>query len=136
MTPSVYADAAAAASTQAACASSSAAPGTLRSLNRILDADSVLGLGLTFEPDKDYNRVTSDELVEVKSAMDEVFRKTVVLPGQPGYVYNLQKEFEPEASQQNDWDDEDGADACSEASCSDIPWADILTTVSTKSALS
>eukprot|EP00828_Plagiopyla_frontata_P007651 TRINITY_DN13659_c0_g1_i2.p2 TRINITY_DN13659_c0_g1~~TRINITY_DN13659_c0_g1_i2.p2 ORF type:complete len:140 (-),score=33.99 TRINITY_DN13659_c0_g1_i2:122-541(-) len=53
----------------------------------------------------DLNKLTTDELNKEKSKMDEVFLKNQKKPGESGFVYDIQKDFEP--YEENEWDDED-----------------------------
>jgi hypothetical protein len=49
-------------------------------------------------------QVSEDELRAVKAVMSGVFEKNAVKPGDPAYVYNLQRDFQPMADLRNDWD--------------------------------
>ncbi|KAI8907655.1 CEP19-like protein-domain-containing protein [Powellomyces hirtus] len=54
---------------------------------------------------KDLNKLGDKELSDIKDAMNTDFEKNRVKPGDPGYVYDVQKSFGP-AVEANDWDDE------------------------------
>jgi hypothetical protein len=56
-------------------------------------------------PQADYNRVSENQLRQVKDRMNVVFEKNIVKPGDQGYRYDKQVVFTPlEAA--SDWDDD------------------------------
>lgn len=48
------------------------------------------------------NKLNDREVTVVKKIMDQKFAMNKVRPGDPGYQYDIQKEFDPEES--NEWD--------------------------------
>jgi hypothetical protein len=78
-------------------------------VRRMLDA--ARGAGSTsagFVEDVDLNVVSPEKLIEAKAAMDQGFNKNRKVLGDPGFVYDVQREFRP--TQPNDWDDSDDDD--------------------------
>mmetsp|Transcript_7086 Transcript_7086/g.8166 ORF Transcript_7086/g.8166 Transcript_7086/m.8166 type:complete len:180 (+) Transcript_7086:307-846(+) len=61
------------------------------------------------DPDLDLNKVTVEQLKQAKAEMDNVFLKNQLLPGQKGFEYNVEKEFEV-VEGPGDWDDSDDDD--------------------------
>lgn len=61
-----------------------------------------------FVEDVDLNVVSPEKLIEAKAAMDQGFNKNRKVLGDPGFVYDVQREFRP--TQPNDWDDSDEDD--------------------------
>ena len=62
------------------------------------------------EEDIDYNKVnlnklSKEEVQKHKDKMDVLFNKNNKKPGDPGFVYDKQEEFQPELD--NEWDEED-----------------------------
>lgn len=56
-------------------------------------------------PDMDLQRVDPSVVVAAKKAMDVVFEVNRKRPGDPGYVYNVEVEFE-EGQEDNEWDED------------------------------
>jgi hypothetical protein len=54
----------------------------------------------------DLQRVAPAVVVQAKAAMDVAFEANRKRPGEPGYVYDIQVEFE-EGSESNEWDEEE-----------------------------
>lgn len=48
------------------------------------------------------NKLNTKEITAVKKMMDQKFSENQVKPGQPGFQYEVEKEFDPEES--NEWD--------------------------------
>ena len=48
------------------------------------------------------NKLNDREVTVVKKMMDQKFAKNQLKPGDPGFQYNIEKDFDPEES--NDWD--------------------------------
>ena len=69
-----------------------------------------------FAENADLNVVSPEKLVEAKAAMDEGFNRNRKVHGDPGFVYDVQREFGRRLP--NDWDDsdedDDVADCCRE----------------------
>ena len=57
-------------------------------------------------PDVDLQRVAPSVVVQVKKQMDVVFEANRKRPGEDGYVYNVEVEFD-EGHESNEWDEED-----------------------------
>lgn len=57
-------------------------------------------------PDLDLQRVHPSVVVATKKVMDVVFEANRLKPGDPGYVYNVEVEFE-EGHESNEWDEDD-----------------------------
>lgn len=57
-------------------------------------------------PDVDLQRVAPSVVVQVKKQMDVVFEANRKRPGEDGYVYNVEVEFE-EGHESNEWDEEE-----------------------------
>lgn len=55
-------------------------------------------------PSNDYNHVSETQLKLAKSKMSAVFNENVIAPGQEGYVYDKQVEFE-EGDEESGWDE-------------------------------
>mmetsp|Transcript_80678 Transcript_80678/g.250410 ORF Transcript_80678/g.250410 Transcript_80678/m.250410 type:complete len:199 (+) Transcript_80678:68-664(+) len=56
------------------------------------------------------NKLTPEEVLEHKARMDVAFFKNQKKPGDPGYVYDVQVDFEADGDD-NDWDSEEDLDA-------------------------
>ncbi|KAF0694359.1 Aste57867_14770 [Aphanomyces stellatus] len=54
-------------------------------------------------PIADYNAVSETQLRLVKEKMDTIFTANILKPGDPGYEYDKQVEFQP--TETTDWDD-------------------------------
>lgn len=65
--------------------------------------DAVAGLKLRGD-DVNLNHLSDAELAKYKSLMEEDFRKNQLKPGDAGFEYDKQVEFEP-ATEDNDWDE-------------------------------
>lgn len=50
------------------------------------------------------NKLTTEELSKHKKKMDVLFAQNQKKPGDPGFVYDLQEEFEPQLD--NEWDED------------------------------
>jgi centrosomal protein CEP19 len=44
----------------------------------------------------DMNKMTNEELNKHKVIMDSMYRKNILRPGDPGYQYNIEKQFKPQ----------------------------------------
>lgn len=79
-------------------------------VRRMLDAARGAGSSSAagFAENADLNVVSPEKLVEAKAAMDEGFNRNRKVHGDPGFVYDVQREFRP--TQPNDWDDSDEDD--------------------------
>mmetsp|Transcript_14938 Transcript_14938/g.22478 ORF Transcript_14938/g.22478 Transcript_14938/m.22478 type:complete len:146 (+) Transcript_14938:53-490(+) len=55
--------------------------------------------------DVDLNKVDDEKLMKAKAQMDVNFEKHRILPGDPGYVWDKQVEFE-EGDEDCDWDED------------------------------
>lgn len=53
----------------------------------------------------DLNKVDPEDLNKAKAQMNNVFEMNRLKPGDPGYVYEIEKEFVP--TEECDWDDDD-----------------------------
>ena len=54
---------------------------------------------------EDLNRVSEAELVRAKRLMDEDFTKTLKRPGDEGYVYDKEVDFDEPGDSDGSWDD-------------------------------
>ena len=79
-------------------------------VRRMLDAARGAGSSSAagFAENADLNVVSPEKLVEAKAAMDEGFNRNRKVHGDPGFVYDVQREFRP--TRPNDWDDSDEDD--------------------------
>ena len=59
--------------------------------------------------DRDLNKADDEEVKRAKETMDVLFKKNQVLPGDEGYQYDKQVEFE-EGTEDNSWDEEESDD--------------------------
>lgn len=50
------------------------------------------------------NKVDPEDLNKAKAQMNNVFEMNRLKPGDPGYVYEIEKEFVP--TEECDWDDD------------------------------
>lgn len=57
------------------------------------------------------NKLSPEEVLKHKAQMDVVFYKNQKKPGDPDFVYDVQVDFEADASAPNDWDSEEDLDA-------------------------
>ena len=60
--------------------------------------------GTTTNKEENLNKLTTEELNEVKAEMDVDFRKNQIQPGQPGYQYDVRKQFDGDKAD-NSWDE-------------------------------
>ncbi|KND00300.1 uncharacterized protein SPPG_04626 [Spizellomyces punctatus DAOM BR117] len=58
----------------------------------------------------DLNKLGDEDLAKIKKSMNDDFEKTRIKPGDPGYVYDVQKSFGPPV-EDNEWDQESETDA-------------------------
>ena len=59
--------------------------------------------------DRDLNKADDEEVKQAKEKMDVLFKKNQVLPGDEGYQYDKQVEFE-EGTENNSWDEDEDDD--------------------------
>ena len=57
------------------------------------------------DAETDLNKLSVEELNDVKAAMDIRFRKNLITKDDPNFQYDVQRDFEPQ--EDNDWDDSD-----------------------------
>lgn len=50
------------------------------------------------------NKLTPEECQKHKDKMDVLFKKNFIKPGDPGFVYDKQEEFDPK--EENEWDED------------------------------
>ncbi|KAJ3328207.1 hypothetical protein HDU93_001566 [Gonapodya sp. JEL0774] len=56
----------------------------------------------------DFNKMDDAALNAAKSAMQPLFDRNRIIPGEPGYVYDVRKDFKPTTTA-NEWDDSQGS---------------------------
>jgi len=76
--------------------------------------------------DEDLNKIQPEELQRKKELMNETFHKHLILPGDPGYIYDKEIEFKPAERGGSAWDEEDdepdlGPKSVGETSASQVP---------------
>ncbi|KAK3096299.1 hypothetical protein FSP39_025462 [Pinctada imbricata] len=59
------------------------------------------------DPEEDLNKVDQEVLQRKKSIMEETFEKNVKRPGDPGYVYDVEVDFDTGALEACEWDSEE-----------------------------
>ena len=69
----------------------------------IEDLEDDVDAGLDYNT-TNLNKLTKEELDKHKQKMNNVFSKNQKKPGESGFIYDKQEEFEP--TQENDWDEE------------------------------
>ena len=57
--------------------------------------------------DEDLNKISVEELQRKKELMSEAFNKSLLRPGDAGYIYDKEVQFEPPPDAQSLWDDDD-----------------------------
>ena len=55
--------------------------------------------------DRDLNKLSVHELNEVKREMDVDFNKKRILPGDPGFEYDVRKDFDDISKHTDSWDE-------------------------------
>ena len=76
-----------------------------------LDASLVKNNELdTLDPNEDLNKVDEETLKRKKAIMDETFEKNRKKPGDPGFQYDIEKDFEGGAIESCDWDSDSNSD--------------------------
>ncbi|CAD7946490.1 unnamed protein product [Amoebophrya sp. A25] len=58
----------------------------------------------------DLNKLSKEEVQKHKFAMDKHFEANRIKPGDPGYIYDVRKDFRESPHLDNDWDDEESVD--------------------------
>ena len=62
------------------------------------------------DPEEDLNKVDEDTLKHKKAVMEQTFERNRKKPGDPGFQYDVEVDFEGGAIESCDWDSENDSD--------------------------
>lgn len=73
------------------------------------EAVSTISKQYDIDPNQDLNKVGEEELAKKKKIMENTFEKHQLKPGDPGYQYDKQVDFNSESKMEAGWDSPEGS---------------------------